>query len=55
MVVAIGADKLKWRGPFILLFLPLTMVGEYILFLSDSHTRLMSPEGYIVAIVAKVR
>ncbi|KAI0751640.1 MFS general substrate transporter [Daedaleopsis nitida] len=30
VVVAVASDKLKWRGPFILLFLPITIAG-YIL------------------------
>ncbi|KAH8105967.1 MFS general substrate transporter [Cristinia sonorae] len=27
VVVSIAADKLKWRGPFILIFLPISMIG----------------------------
>ncbi|KAM5540381.1 hypothetical protein V8D89_005839 [Ganoderma adspersum] len=30
VIVAIASDKLRWRGPFILIFLPITIVG-YIL------------------------
>ena len=28
VVVAVLSDKLKWRGPFMLMLLPLTAVGE---------------------------
>ncbi|KAI9066787.1 MFS general substrate transporter [Trametes sanguinea] len=31
VVVAIASDRLKWRGPFILMFLPITMAVGYIL------------------------
>ncbi|KAI0368132.1 MFS general substrate transporter [Pilatotrama ljubarskyi] len=36
VVVAIASDRLKWRGPFILMFLPITMAG-YILAIA-AHT-----------------
>ena len=29
VVVAIASDRLKWRGPFILMFLPINIAGEY--------------------------
>ena len=31
VVVAIASDKLRWRGPFILMFLPLTIAGYILL------------------------
>ena len=30
VIVSIASDKLKWRGPFMLLFLPITIVGTYV-------------------------
>ena len=27
VVVSVLSDRLKWRGPFILIFLPLTIIG----------------------------
>ncbi|KAK7695994.1 hypothetical protein QCA50_000634 [Cerrena zonata] len=38
VLVSIGADKLKWRGPFILLFLPLTMVGYIVAIVAKDNT-----------------
>lgn len=53
VVVAIVSDKLKWRGPFMLIFLPITMIGRSCLALwSYCHIHIFS--GYILAIVAKV-
>lgn len=28
VIVAIASDKFKWRGPFILIFLPITIGGK---------------------------
>ncbi|TBU32911.1 MFS general substrate transporter [Dichomitus squalens] len=30
VVVAVASDKLKWRGPFILMFLPISIAGEFL-------------------------
>ncbi|EMD40831.1 hypothetical protein CERSUDRAFT_111415 [Gelatoporia subvermispora B] len=38
VVVAIASDKLKWRGPFILMFLPLTIAGYALLIAAKTDT-----------------
>ena len=30
VVVAVASDKLKWRGPFILMFLPIAIAGKFL-------------------------
>lgn len=49
VVVAFLSDRLKWRGPFILIFLPLAIIGEF-----SGFTFFKSKwiTGYIVAITA---
>ena len=53
VIVAVASDKLKMRGPFILLFLPITIAGEF----SDACRKLRqltATTGYILAIAATV-
>ena len=53
VIVAIASDKLKLRGPFVLVLLPITMIGKTLHPIRD--TAFSSIEiGYILAIVAKV-
>ena len=53
LVVAVASDKLKRRGPFILMLLPITMIGMA-LHLNLRHFSWITI-GYIIAIVAKVK
>ncbi|KAJ3488703.1 hypothetical protein NLI96_g2654 [Meripilus lineatus] len=39
VVVAIASDRLKWRGPFILIFLPITMIGYILAIVATSNTQ----------------
>lgn len=32
VVVAVASDKLKWRGPFMLIFLPIAAIGASLLY-----------------------
>lgn len=50
VVVAFLADRLKWRGPFILICLPLAIIGA-----SDVHLLVLGLifAGYIMAVTAK--
>ncbi|OCH90976.1 MFS general substrate transporter [Obba rivulosa] len=38
VVVAIASDKLRWRGPFILMFLPVTIAGYVLLIVAKTNT-----------------
>lgn len=38
VVVSIAGDKLKWRGPFILIFLPISMIGYIIAIVAKNNT-----------------
>ncbi|KAI1789554.1 MFS general substrate transporter [Ganoderma leucocontextum] len=52
VVVAIASDKLQWRGPFILIFLPISIAGEWSGW--ECRCKLLTYEsGYILAIAAK--
>lgn len=39
VVVSIASDKLKWRGPFILIFLPIAMIGYIIAIVATNNTQ----------------
>ncbi|OSC98925.1 MFS general substrate transporter [Trametes coccinea BRFM310] len=39
VVVAIASDRLKWRGPFILMFLPITMAGYILAIVAKTNTQ----------------
>ncbi|KAI0080890.1 MFS general substrate transporter [Panus rudis PR-1116 ss-1] len=39
VVVAFAADKLKWRGPFILIFLPISMIGYILAIVAKNNTQ----------------
>jgi len=39
VVVSVASDKLKWRGPFILMFLPLTIAGYALLIAATTNTQ----------------
>ena len=54
VVVSILSDKLRWRGPLMLILLPVAAVGEY----TECMVCLSTHEvvsGYIIAITAHVR
>ncbi|KAI0775937.1 major facilitator superfamily domain-containing protein [Trametes elegans] len=38
VVVAVLSDRLKWRGPFILMFLPITMAGYILAIVAKTNT-----------------
>lgn len=39
VLVSIAGDKLRWRGPFILIFLPITMIGYIIAIVATTNTQ----------------
>ncbi|KAH9918200.1 MFS general substrate transporter [Epithele typhae] len=39
VVVAVASDKLKWRGPFILMFLPICMAGYILAIAATNNTQ----------------
>ncbi|THH32727.1 hypothetical protein EUX98_g1476 [Antrodiella citrinella] len=39
VLVSIAGDKLKWRGPFILIFLPIAMIGYILAIVATSNTQ----------------
>ncbi|KAJ8455309.1 hypothetical protein ONZ51_g12519 [Trametes cubensis] len=39
VVVAVASDRLKWRGPFILMFLPITMAGYILAIVAKTNTQ----------------
>ena len=54
VVVAIVSDKIKLRGPFVLLFLPIAIVGWYLYLPSPLSEAQSCSIGYIISIVARV-
>lgn len=51
--MAVLSDRLKWRGPFILICLPLAIAGLSITLLLRISNKGRSISGYILAIAAK--
>ena len=54
VVVSIVSDKVKLRGPFVLLFLPIAIVGWYLYLPSPLSEAQSCSIGYIISIVARV-
>lgn len=38
IIIAFAADRLRWRGPFILMLLPISIVGYIMILVTDSNT-----------------